>query len=265
MANLQRKVSVIIPVYNEHLYLHEALDSVINQTYSNLEIIIIDDGSVDGCGEIADEYAEKDKRIRVIHQENKGLSTARNIGLSMMTGDAVAFFDSDDALAPSYVEDMMKAMLETQTDMVVCGFNVNRTERRLVPRGRVEPPINPGLYDRVSILRALVDHKVNVQVWNKLYRRELFESIRFPDGHIYEDIATAHKFFNACKAIYVLDKPLYLYRKHEGSITSCPNKEALAWSYSQFADFVEANTPNIFTSEQLKGVMAKRKNYQLRS
>lgn len=249
-------ISIIIPVYKERRYLHEALDSVINQTYRNLEIIIIDDGSVDGSGEIADEYAGKDSRITVIHQENKGLATVRNVGLNMMTGDAVAFFDSDDALAPEYVEAMANAMLKTHADLVVCRYTIDKTEGLLMHKGREEPPAESGLHTRISALRALADNKINVHAWNKLYRRELWKDIRFPDGRIFEDVATTYKIFNLCKSICVLDKSLYLHRKHEGSITRSFSKHPdLAWAWVQFAPFME-NT-DIFTIEQFNRICKK--------
>ena len=117
-------VTIIIPVYNTAPYLLEALDSVIQQDYSNLEIIIIDDGSTDGSEKICDIYAEKDSRIRVIHQENKGLSCARNTGLDIMSGDSVAFLDSDDVLHPTYVKTMVAAMCRKKTDLVVCRYSI---------------------------------------------------------------------------------------------------------------------------------------------
>ena len=120
-------VSVIIPVYNVRPFLEEALDSVLNQTYKNLEIIIIDDGSTDGSGEICDEYAGRDNRIQVIHQDNGGLSAARNAGLDVMTGDLVAFLDPDDAYVDSFIETLVNAMAAEDVDLVICGCTVHYT------------------------------------------------------------------------------------------------------------------------------------------
>ncbi len=258
-------VSIIVPVYSERPYLHEALDSVINQTYQDLEIIIIDDGSIDGSGEIADEYAEKDKRITVIHQENKGLATVRNVGLDMMSGDTVVFFDSDDALMPDYVETMLNAMQKTRADLVVCKYTVDKTEGLLQCKGQINSPIESGLYNHANALQELVNSNINVHAWNKLYKRKLWKKVRFPDGHIYEDIATTFKVFNLCKKVCVLDKPLYIHRKREGSITSSRSIKKyydLAWAYSQFASFVEKNIPDIFTTEQLNRLLERRDFYE---
>lgn len=119
-------ITVIIPVFNVKPYLIDALESVINQTYKRLEIIIIDDGSTDGSGEICDEYAQKDDRIRVVHQNNKGLSAARNVGLDLLSGDIIAFFDSDDIYHTDFIEKMVEAMLENNTDIVLCKYTRQR-------------------------------------------------------------------------------------------------------------------------------------------
>ena len=213
-------VSIIIPVYNVKLYLKEALDSVIHQTYQNLEIIIIDDGSTDGSEKLCDEYTEKDQRIIVIHQENKGLSNARNVGLDLMHGEALAFLDSDDAYSSDYVRVMAEAMIREKADIVICRYTIHNTTDRLSPSGREKklPRITQGLYDRKQSLCALVDGAINNSVWNKLYRQELWTDIRFPNGRVYEDFDTSYRIFNACKTVYVVDKSQYLYRKRPGSI-----------------------------------------------
>ncbi len=147
-------VSIIIPVYNVAPYLVEALESAIHQTYKNLEIIIIDDGSTDGSETICDEYARKDHRVRVIHQDNKGLSAARNIGLGIMTGDAVAFLDSDDALEFDYVEKLVEAMNREDADIVICRFTIHNTVEKMVMDDRcpMYPPILNECLDRNSAL-----------------------------------------------------------------------------------------------------------------
>ena len=250
-------VSVIIPVFNVRPYLAEALDSVLRQTYEHLEILLIDDGSADGSGEMCDEYARRDGRIRVIHQANRGLSGARNAGLNAMTGDAVVFLDPDDALRPDYVQKMAEAMVREGAELVLCKYEEHRTDGRMERTGRerAKPLIGEGLYDREEALRALVDERLNKSVWNKLYSRRLWENIRYPDGHVYEDIATTFRILDLCRTVYVLDEPLYLHRIRPGSITGShlPEKSRdwlLAWS--QFDAFIETHTPEIFTPKQLK-------------
>ncbi len=250
-------VSVIIPVFNVRPYLAEALDSVLRQTYEHLEILLIDDGSADGSGEMCDEYARRDGRIRVIHQANRGLSGARNAGLNAMTGDAVVFLDPDDALRPDYVRKMAEAMVREGAELVLCKYEEHRTDGRMERTGRerAKPLIGEGLYDREEALRALVDERLNKSVWNKLYSRRLWENIRYPDGHVYEDIATTFRILDLCRTVYVLDEPLYLHRIRPGSITGShlPEKSRdWLFAWSQFDAFIETHTPEIFTPKQLK-------------
>ena len=251
-------VSVIIPVFNVRPYLVEALESVIHQTYNNLEIIIIDDGSTDGAGSICDEYAGKDPRIRVIHQENRGLSAARNVGLDLMRGDVIAFLDSDDAYLPEYVEKMMDALIRAEADIVVCKFTTHEFTGNLSQDRSIKiliPEIAEGRYDRVSILQAYAESRVNHAVWNKLYRRDLWREVRFPEGHVYEDREVIYRIFDKCKTVYVISDSLYLYRKRPGSIvnTMTPdNLRDLFLSISQPESHIEANIPEVFTKENLR-------------
>ncbi len=129
---MEALVSVIIPVYNVRLYLREALDSVLAQTYRNLEILVVDDGSDDRSEAICDEYAEKDARIAVIHQKNKGLSGARNTGLDIVRGDFIAFLDSDDAYCPNMLRMMVDVAQQSGTDLVECNFGIYHTKHRIV-------------------------------------------------------------------------------------------------------------------------------------
>lgn len=250
-------VSVIIPVYNVASYLVEALDSVVHQTYENLEIIVIDDGSTDGSGKMCDEYAEKDRRFRVIHQENRGLSAARNVGLDIMTGEVVAFLDSDDAFHPDFIRTMIDAMRQKSADLVVCKFVVFHTSglMRFEGNEKEKPTIDSGEYDSITVLRALADGMINDSVWNMLYHRKLWENIRYPVGHVYEDTDTTFKIFNLCNTIYVLDQPLYLYRKRSMSITETHSPQNISDRISalfHFETFVKEHTPEIFSEEQLK-------------
>ena len=250
-------VTVIIPVYNTAPYLTEALDSVLRQDYSNLEIIIIDDGSTDGSEKICERYAEKDKRICVIHQNNKGLSGARNAGLDIMSGEAVAFLDSDDALHPAYVSTMMTAMIREKADLVICRYSVHHSSGKMVRKGRERtyPLIEEGLFSRDESLRALADGKLDHHVWNNLYKRELWNVIRFPDGHVYEDVDTTFRVVDSCKKICVLNESLYLYRKRAGSIIDTRSKGNIKdciLACSHFESFVKAHTPGLFSEDQLR-------------
>ena len=221
-------VSVIIPVYNVYPYLREALNSVINQTYQNLEILIIDDGSTDGSDRICDEYAEKDQRVKVVHQKNKGLSSARNVGLDWMTGEMVAMLDSDDAYDITFIEELKSAMEREQADLALSKYTIHSTSGKM-NRGKkdvLKPWIQAGTYDRAELLRALSDGSLNVSVFNKLYRRELWKEIRFLDGHVCEDREATYRIISKCGKAVVVDSPLYFYRKRPGSITT-----AGSWKY----------------------------------
>lgn len=250
-------VSVIIPVFNVRPYLVEALESVLHQTYKNLDIIIIDDGSTDGSEMLCDEYAKKDSRIRVVHQINKGLSSARNAGLDRMNGEVVVFLDPDDAYHPDYVKVMMDAMLRENADIVLCGYTIHSTSGKMRQTGwsLTRAQMKPDMYDRSHALRALADGNIETAVWNKMYRRELWREVRFPDGYVYEGTDTTYRIINLCRSFYVLDQRLYRHRKRPGSITNTHSWKNLRDSFlasSHFTAFIEAHTPDIFSLEQLQ-------------
>ena len=257
-------VSVIIPVFNEIQFLNEALESVLNQSYKRLEIIIIDDGSTDGSGEICDEYSLIDNRIRVIHQTNAGLSAARNIGLDIAKGDFIAFIDSDDAYHFRFIEIMVNTAVREKADIVVCKYSVHHTMKKMdiSKFERTKMDRGGGVYNRIECINSLVDGDIDSFAWNKLYRRELWNNIRFPYGRVYEDFATTYKVINNSTILCTVDQPLYYYRKHEGSITgsfSQKNVEDRIIAGSEFISFIEENVPEIFTIEQL----AKRQRSNL--
>ncbi len=249
-------VSVIIPVYNVESYLQEALDSVINQTYKNLEIIVINDGSTDISGIICDEYASRDSRIYVIHQDNKGLSAARNVGLDVMTGDYVVFLDPDDSYYPDYVRRLIEIQIQEKADISICEIlSLCEKDKDFKPKQTTDKTIRCRTLNRDDALHALINDDISVVVWNKLYLRKLWKDIRFPEGHVYEDIATTYKIINISKRITIIDQCLYIHKLRAGSIVFTYTWEnicdkILACSY--FDEFVEKNTPNIFTSDELK-------------
>lgn len=211
-------ISVIVPVYRVEPYLRRCLDSIVNQTYRNLEIILVDDGSPDRCGEICDEYAVVDKRIIVIHQENKGLSEARNSGLDIATGSFILFIDSDDWVAINTCESALQHILEQHADMVCFGFQT------VFPSGikHIHATISPGAQDKALAMHQLVWHRwiAGDVVWNKLYSRHLFKGVRFPPGRLHEDLATMYKLIHRAHSIYLSSDLLYNYIKRDGAITS---------------------------------------------
>ena len=261
-------ISIIIPVYNVLPYLCEALDSVIHQSYPHLEILVIDDGSTDGSGDICDIYAEKDHRIHVIHQKNKGLSAARNTGLNHITGGVVAFLDPDDAYDIRYIEKMISAMILEQADLVVCKFTKHYTKKRMEQKknNQVYPVIAPGTYGRTEMLCKLLDESANVNVWNKLYKSELWAEIRFRCGHVSEDHEIAFQILDKCRTIVVSGEPLYLHRKRPGSITA-----TLTWNnlsdrllaYSNTESVIRSNLSGILPESMIRKAAQARLNVQI--
>ncbi len=241
-------VSVIIPVYNVRSYLEEALDSVIHQTYQEIEMIIIDDGSTDGSGEICDAYAAKDPRITVIHQVNQGLSAARNTGLDHAGGEVISFLDPDDAFHPQMIETMLQVMNTYEAGIVCCKAATFHTKGKM-PAGELKG-CQPVVYDRAGALRAIIENEISMHAWNKIYKRECFETIRYPIGHVYEDIDTAYQLFDRSDRIVSIDEQLVMHRKRMGSISydnSLSGEKDRYRAYTHLLQFVENNAPAVFS------------------
>lgn len=236
-------ISVIIPVYNVLPYLREALDSVISQTYKNLEIIIIDDGSTDGSEEVCDEYTS-DSRVIVIHQENRGLSGARNTGLEIITGDYVAFLDSDDAYHPDMIRKMKQSLVQYEADIVACGYGIFQEKGRMTKKNQTgvrgyEKEMTITAYEALDML---MEGKYIIAVWNKLYPRRLWEHLRFPEGHVFEDLWVSPYFLEQCNRIVLIPDILVYYRERKNSITrtkTIHNIREHMYAYKAFLDYVE--------------------------
>lgn len=211
-------ISVIIPVYNVEKYLKKCIESVIYQSYDNLEIIIIDDGSKDNSGKICDEYANKDKRIIVIHKKNEGVSKARNIGIEMAKGKYVAFIDSDDFIDKDYIKTLYNQCENDESDLSICGTkDINSNEDVLRKSKKYKKSIN----SEEGMKELLNEKYYTCVVWAKMYRKELFEDIRFnEDTKIAEDLEIIYKLIGKSKRISVNTfKNLYFYRIREDSAT----------------------------------------------
>lgn len=208
-------ISIIIPVYNVEKYLVQCLESVINQTYKNLEILLIDDGSTDSCVEICDAFANKDSRIKVIHKVNGGLSDARNYGLDISNGEYVAFVDSDDWLEPNMYELMLYELKRSNSDIVVCGLFREYADKTLIEKD-IE---RKKCYESKDALMNLLDGStIHDHSWSKLYKKDLFDNIRFPVGKTYEDIRTTYRLFMQASLITQIPTALYHYRQRKNSI-----------------------------------------------
>lgn len=212
-------VSVVVPVFNVAPYLPEALDSLINQTYRNLEILIIDDGSNDGSEIICDEYEARDSRIRVFHQDNKGLSAARNVGLDNMTGEITAFLDPDDVMYPQMIETALNVMVEKRTRVVAFGAVWYHN-------GKTVSAPEDGYYDNNdTLLNFYTRHGIAAAIWTKVFEASLFENIRFREGHNYADAEVFFRILDKCKTLYAIHVPLFRYRKRSFSITATHSLE----------------------------------------
>lgn len=218
-------ISVILPIYRVEKYLERAVRSVVEQTYENLEIILVDDGSPDLCGKICDRLAGKDKRIRVVHKENGGLSDARNTGLELARGEYLSFIDSDDYVAPEFIETLYQACVTTDSQVAFCEYRETKDSHLF--SGRTSKPfgelpletytsreLNLNMYEEINL-----HYTCFVVAWNKLYHRDLWDKIRFPKGRIHEDEATTYKIFDrAVQGVFVRES-LYGYYLSESSIT----------------------------------------------
>ncbi len=218
MKNFDDLITVIVPVYKVEKYLPRCIDSIINQTYQNLEIILVDDGSPDECGKICDEYAKKDGRIKVIHKENGGLSSARNAALDVANGEYIGFVDSDDWIEADMYEEMYMQITASGADMACCGrYNVYENK----PTSELFVLKEPCLMDsKAAIARALTWNGMDSAACDKLYHKSLFDNIRYPLGKINEDIAIAFRIMEKTKKIIHIGKPKYYYFHRENSITT---------------------------------------------
>ncbi len=213
-------ISVIVPVYKVEPYLHRCIDSILAQTYTDFELILIDDGSPDNCGAICDEYAQRDKRIRVIHQENGGLSAARNAGIDIARGEYLSFVDSDDMIAETYLERLFEVLTEEHADISVCGMMTFTDGEEPKPDvGRRHPTETMTGRDACMSMYKM-DGKIWVTACAKLYSAMLFNDIRFPAGLIHEDQARIPQAIYMADRVALIKDRLYIYRKRNGSITS---------------------------------------------
>ena len=213
---MNQTISVIVPVFNVAGYLPQCVDSILSQDYGNLEVILIDDGSTDGSGEICDRYAALDSRVRVIHQKNGGAAAAKNAGLRLATGEYLAFADSDDYLEPGAYGFLMKVLLENGADAVQGSFREvyrNRAEEQ-----RISEEILEG-YD--YLLRFPKDFSCAL-LWNKLYRRALFDGVFFEEGHKIDDEYFTYQGFLPPRKVVRADRIVYNYRKRASSVMSSP-------------------------------------------
>lgn len=210
------KISVIVPVYKVEPYLDKCVSSIVNQTYTNLEIILVDDGSPDSCPTMCDAWAEKDSRIRVIHKPNGGLSDARNAGIVVATGELMAFVDSDDWIASDMYEHLYQRLTEDDSDIAACGVQMvweNKTPSRTLTRE------GSCVLNQEEAMRAIIEESwLKQPVWYKLYKTALVRDILFPKGKYHEDVFWSYQAVGRAQRVSVSDHIGYYYLQRGGSI-----------------------------------------------
>lgn len=222
-------ISVIVPIYNVENYLEKCIRSIQKQTYENLEIILVDDGSPDQCGKLCDEEAKKDARIQVIHKINGGLSDARNAGLDIATGNYILFIDSDDFIHPQMVQYLHELAEEQQAEIAVCDFQYveegsEEPFELLDPQAKKKCQMMNGREMQFCYFNDKENRVMYTVAWNKLYRRELFEEIRYPKGKVHEDEFTTFKICYQADRIAISKEKLYAYLVRKQSIMGQFNK-----------------------------------------
>ena len=240
-----KMISIIVPVYMTEPYLRKCLDSIINQTYRDLEIILVDDGSPDGSPAVCDEYGEKDPRIRVIHKKNGGLSDARNCGLDIAAGEYIGFVDSDDWISPRMYENLMRVRDKYDVKIACCSQVATDGERETEPRDAGEERCLSAAETFGEIFTS--GRRNNVMMQNKIYASALFSGIRFPVGELHEDIGTFYKLIGQCDRIACTGTTEYYYRRRPDSITgraySPETTETVFRNLENIRSYLEENCP----------------------
>ena len=255
-------VSVIMPVYNTEQYLTEAVESVIGQSFTDWELILVDDGSTDGSGELCDQYAGKDRRISVVHTENGGLSCARNTGMKIVAGEFLQFLDSDDWLFPETLEKAVQAAVSQEADIVIFDAQYEWPDHSLHETSSVAP----GVYDNKFILEQLVIPRIPPYACNKFCKRELYEGVAFPEGEAWEDVPTTVVPVAKAKKIAVLNEPLYHYRQRDNAITKQAGRDGsiFKWRFLQYVkryEYLKADYPEIAAAAKSSIIWSGLKYY----
>lgn len=242
---IEDKISIIVPVYNVEAYLERCVESILKQTYTNLEILLVNDGSTDHSGELCDQLALRDPRIRVIHKENGGLSDARNRGIEESSSDLIGFIDSDDYIDEDMYETLYHQMLKSKADLSMCGhYDVYHQ----IPERQVDDIMTWELKPEEAIKMVMEAKILSVTAVNKLYKKELFEHLRFEIGKIAEDAFIMIRLINQCQKVVATNEKKYYYVHRENSITT--QKFSLKFlnvieAYEQNANIIKENYPKL--------------------
>lgn len=245
-------ISVIVPIYNVEKYLNKCVNSIINQTYKNLEIILVDDGSPDNCPQMCDDYAKKDSRIKVVHKKNGGLSDARNAGMKVATGDYVSFIDSDDYISLDFHETLFQTMVDNDSDIVECSvvkFYENKKFDEYIDDLKVTN------YETVDALDGLIsENPFKQHVWNKLYKSSVALNIPYAVGKLNEDEFWTYQVFGKAKKVTRINKTMYYYFQRNSSIMgngyNIRRLDALEGKMNRQA-YIEKNFPALTTKAKV--------------
>ena len=250
-------ISVIVPVYNVEAYLERCVRSVLDQTYGAFELLLIDDGSADKSGALCDRLAETDRRIRVIHQENRGLAAARNRGIEAASGEYLIFLDSDDYWSGDVLQSLWEALQESGADLALFPLFYEDGEGKVLP-GPAFP--TPGTVSGEDLLAMLCTQGTPqlVTAVNRLAKRRLWGTLRFPEGRFHEDEYTAHRLYAACRKAVLTDLPRYHYLQRSGSITRQESIERRSDGVDAFldrAEFLKETGREALTAPTLRSAM----------
>lgn len=260
--NKENLISVIVPIYNVEQYLRECIDSIISQTYKNIEIILVDDGSTDSCPQICDEYKEKDNRIKVIHKKNEGVSLARNTGLNTAKGDYISFVDSDDIINEKLYEDAISNIRKYNLDIYCFNSIRFRDGERIKNRKILSKKDFIFLNSSKEIFKnytSICDGIVNDGVWDKIYDKKLWNDVVFPVGKTCEDIYVLYKVYDRCNKYMFNGNIYYYYRQRNNSITHSDYKSINfnpIYANNELADYVIEKYPDLTLEMTTKRVFA---------
>ena len=245
-------ISVIIPVYKVERYLPRCIDSILSQTYKNIELLLIDDGSPDLSGDICDEYAEKDPRVRMFHKENGGVSSARNLGLDEAKGDYIGFVDSDDYIAPGMYEKLVELIEDNNADIAVCGYQKELSDGTFQPYCETEGEILLSQHEQLECL--LTNKYYSCSCWDKLFRKELVTDVRFDSTKKHnEDLLFLYEIMKKSNALAYTSEPYYYYCTNEGSASLSGFSDAtmdIIYISEYILGDIQKNMPELFPLER---------------
>ena len=245
------RISIIVPVYKVEAYLNKCIDSILNQTFENFELILVNDGSPDKCGEICEDYAKKDSRIRVFHKENGGQATARNFGIDIARGEYIGFVDSDDYIEPEMYEVLYNMCINDNCDMVNCSSKIYFNNKIKV-NGNGEKVI----HSKKEAMRVVIEGLLYDEcLWSKLIKKSVLKDLRMPVGIVYEDTAFVYKIVDKCERIGYIGVPMYNYIKREDSTMDRAVKEVRMDAilvYKEMYEFVKNKYPDVSDIVRIK-------------